>query len=144
MPKGGKRKDGTPEHEIEEAEKRMRKYKECLESARDSETWLEFLEKIGVNIDILESDRGQDFWEKVRQKIDEPLKENIFNNLSQSAKGETPEIRDKAERRSSYSIARYFGASAKEARQVRDWSNDRLAEYLGFDNYELLLKEIYD
>lgn len=69
MPKGGKRKGGTPEEEVWDAVKRMRKYPEHLESARNKSTWYNFLSEIGIYQDILESESGKGFWDRVRTKI---------------------------------------------------------------------------
>lgn len=69
MPKGG-RGQRDYEKEVEDAIKRMRKYKEHLRSARDSDSWVNFLDKIGVNPLSFESEKGSAFWEEVRSKID--------------------------------------------------------------------------
>lgn len=70
MPKGRrKRTQEEYDKEVLEAVKRMRKYPEHIRSARQSETWFEFLGDIGVNPDILESQSGQNFWGRVRGQI---------------------------------------------------------------------------
>ena len=70
MPKGGrKRTQAEYEKEIIEAAKRIQKYQEALKSARQSETWFDFLTDIGVNSDILESKQGKDFWNDVARNI---------------------------------------------------------------------------
>ena len=63
MPKGGKRKRGTPDSEVEEAARRMEKYPEHLQSARSSRKWQNFLEGIGITTG------KADFWEAVRDKV---------------------------------------------------------------------------
>lgn len=67
----GHRKDGTPEKEVEEAADRMEKYPEHLKSARKSDTWNNFLINIGVKEDIVKSKSGNDFWARVRNKIED-------------------------------------------------------------------------
>ena len=101
-----KRKDGTPENEIEEAAKRMEKYPEHLKSARTSDTWNDFLINIGVNPKTVDSKQGSSFWNKVREEI----------NPRQ------------AERRSLYQEARQAGMPATLARRIRDWSEARATE----------------
>ena len=54
---------GTPDSEVEDAIKRMQKRPEHLEAMRDSETWRDFLEDIGVKT------AGHDFWDRVREKL---------------------------------------------------------------------------
>lgn len=63
MPRGGKRKGGTPEEEVDDAASRMRKRPEHLKSARSSEAWQGFLSDLGIMT------READFWERVRDKI---------------------------------------------------------------------------
>lgn len=59
------RHEKTPDSEIfETAERIQKKYKESRKSARNSPEWLNFLDKIGIDT---ESEKKQDFWEKVRQ-----------------------------------------------------------------------------
>lgn len=87
--------------EIEEAAQRMRKYPECLRSARSSPEWQNFLlEVVGVNPSAVESKSGQNFWNDVREKI----------------------YTRQAVRREIYQAARQAGMSATTARRIRDWS----------------------
>ena len=65
-----RRKEGTPESEVEEAANRMQKYPEHLRSARTSSTWQKFLIDIGVKPEIVKSKSGSDFWDKVRNKVE--------------------------------------------------------------------------
>lgn len=67
MPKGRKRTQADYDKEVLEAVKRMKKYPEHLRSARDNDTWIEFLN----NHDVWTTDtkQGQDFWERVRQEL---------------------------------------------------------------------------
>lgn len=67
MPKG-KRKS-IDEDEIEDAARRMQKHVEHLRAAGSSVAWVEFLENIGVNPDIMKSKTGGNFWENVRQVL---------------------------------------------------------------------------
>lgn len=69
MPRGGRRKGGTPDKEVEDAFHRMRQYPEYLMSARNSDRWKQFLINIGVYEHIVESESGSDFWERVRNKV---------------------------------------------------------------------------
>ena len=71
MPKGKKRKEGTPESEVEEAANRMKKYPERLRSARTSTIWNDFLMDIGIKPEIVKSKSGSDFWDKVRNRVEE-------------------------------------------------------------------------
>ncbi len=68
------------DREIEEAAKRMRKYPEHLKAAQDDETWIDFLDNIGVNARTTDSEAGQDYWKKVADKVTE-------NELPISAEG---------------------------------------------------------
>lgn len=68
---------GTPESEVQDAVKRMRKRPEHLRSSRTSESWKQFLIDIGVNEDIVNSDSGASFWERVRQQIREDEKPRL-------------------------------------------------------------------
>ncbi len=70
MPKGGKKRDY--DKEIREAAERMKKRPESLKAARDSDRWISFLENIGINPEILDSDNGLAFWEEVREVIQPP------------------------------------------------------------------------
>ncbi len=71
MPRGGRRKKGTSEKEVEEAAERMRNYPEYLGAARDSDNWIEFLDEIGVYPESLQA--GRDFWEEVRGNVIEEI-----------------------------------------------------------------------
>lgn len=62
-------KKGTPENEIEDAAKRIKRYPEHLRAASSSKEWNSFLLDIGINQDIVESDKGNKFWQKVRVRI---------------------------------------------------------------------------
>ena len=103
MPKGKKRKEGTPESEVEEAANRMKKYPEHLRSARTSTIWNDFLIDIGVKPKIVESKAGGEFWNQVREKI----------------------YTKQLKRRDIYKEAREIGMPSKLARRIRDWSRDR-------------------
>ena len=59
------------EREIEEAANRMQKYPERLRSARTSSIWNNFLIDIGVKQEIVNSKSGSDFWDKVRNRVEE-------------------------------------------------------------------------
>lgn len=108
MPKGRKRTQADYEREIEEAAKRIKKHREGLEAARDSQDFLDFLDSIGIT--TIDSSAGQDFWENVRQKM--------------------PAVVRQAERRKSYGELREIGVPAKIARRVRDWSEERQQEFI--------------
>ena len=69
MPKGKKRTSADYEREIEEAAKRIKKYPEHLRSARTSKLWNDFLIDIGVKPEIVKSESGSGFWDKVRQEV---------------------------------------------------------------------------
>ena len=71
MPKGKKRTAEDYEREIEEAAKRVQKYPEHLRSARTSSIWNDFLVDIGVKPEIVKSKSGNDFWDKVRNRVEE-------------------------------------------------------------------------
>jgi len=106
MPKGRKRTEEEYEREIEEASKRIRKKKENIKTARTNATWQEYLtDVLGVSPKAL--DNGKDFWESVRER--------------------TLEFDTRAiQRRSRYSELRKVGYTAKEARRMRDWSEDKV------------------
>lgn len=101
MPRGGKRKGGTPKHEVEEAAERMKKHPEYLRAAKNSGAWLDFLDSIGI--DTINTGSGQAFWEDVRLLI--PNREII--------------------RKNKYQEARDIGISSKLARRLRDFSQSR-------------------
>ena len=69
MAKGKGKRDY--EREIEEAARRMQKYPEHLRSARTSSIWNDFLIDIGVKEEIVKSKSGSDFWDKVRNRVEE-------------------------------------------------------------------------
>ena len=71
MPKGKKRTAEDYEREIEEAAKRMQKEPEHLKAARHNRSWLIFLDSIGVNPNSTRTEKGQGFWEDVRNKVQE-------------------------------------------------------------------------
>ena len=106
MPKGRKRTQEEYEREIEEASKRIRKKKENIKTARTNATWQDYLiDVLGVSPKAVSN--GKDFWESVRER--------------------TLEFDTKAiKRRSRYSELREVGFTAKEARRIRDWSEDRI------------------
>lgn len=106
MPKGNrKRTEEEYEREIEEASKRIRKHRENITSARDSDTWIDFLtDTFGVSPQAVNN--GQDFWESVRQDILQYDREEV--------------------RKLKYRELREQGFSAKEARRMRDWSQNRV------------------
>ena len=108
MPKGRKRTEAEYEREIEEAAKRIKKHKEGLTSARDSEEWLEFLQDKGIT--TTDSKEGQDFWEKVRDKM--------------------PVMQRREERKTGYEELREAGIPADIARQARDWGSKRREEFI--------------
>ncbi len=61
------KRKGTPVEEIEEAAKRVKKHKESRSSARSSRIWHDFLlNEFGVHPEVLDSERGKAFWNKVR------------------------------------------------------------------------------
>lgn len=100
MPKGRKRTQAEYEEEIEETAKRMRKnYPESLKHARDSESFREFLEGIGIT--TTETVSGSNFWDGVREKF--PI----------------------VQRMSKYQEAREAGIPSKIARRMRDFGRDR-------------------
>lgn len=76
MSKGRKRTHADYEREIKEAAKRMKKWPEHKRSARDSDTWKEFLQSIGIT----NSDAG--FWQDVRREI-KPLRISSIQPLTQ-------------------------------------------------------------
>lgn len=57
------RRGDTDPEEVERAAKRMKKFPEHLRSARDSDTWKDFLIGIGVKTS------GAPFWEDVREEV---------------------------------------------------------------------------
>lgn len=105
MPKGHrKRTQEDYEREIKEAAQRMRKHPEFLKSARNNQTWLDFLVNVvGVQPQATESDSAQKFWNDVR--------EQIYTRPTR--------------RRNIYKEAREAGMPAKLARRIRDWSPER-------------------
>lgn len=100
-------KKGTPEEEIKDAAKRMKKYPEHLRSAKTSKLWQDFLLNIGINPKIIGSQQGERFWQKVRK-----------------------EIRPALSRTEKYAEARQAGVPSKLARKVRDWSETRLFDFI--------------
>ena len=106
MPKGRKRTPEEYEREIEEASKRIRKNKENIKSARKDSTWRDYLLNVfGASPQSI--DAGKDFWKSVRER--------------------TLEFDTRAiKRRSAYSELRQAGYTPKEARRMRDWSEDRI------------------
>lgn len=100
MPKGRKRTSEEYEREIQEASKRMRKHKESLRASRDSESWIDFVRDV---MDIpIETQAREVFFEKVREDVQHYDREFV--------------------RRTSYAELREAGFTAKQARQMRDWS----------------------
>ena len=72
MPRGRRsRTKEDYEREIEEAATRIKKYPEHLRSARTSSIWNDFLIDIGVKPEIVKSKSGGDFWDKVRNRVEE-------------------------------------------------------------------------
>lgn len=141
MPRNKKRTAEEYEKEIEQAAKRMRKKKEHLASARNSDTWLEFLENIGVG--TTETEQGQDFWEKVRIDIIGDKISSITDRMTQEAREPEKIIKYNLSRQVKYHLARYYGVSSKEARAYRDYSQERISQELGFENWNKLLGDIY-
>jgi len=106
MPRGRKRTSEEYEREIEEASKRIRKKKENIKTARTNVIWQEYLtDVLGVSPKAL--DNGKDFWESVRKRTLEFDRRAIV-------------------RRNRYSELRKVGYTAKEARRIRDWAEDRI------------------
>lgn len=66
-----KNKQRDYEKEADEAIKRLKKHPEYLEASMNNKKFLDFLDNIGVNPDTYESEKGGNFWESVRQKIEE-------------------------------------------------------------------------
>ena len=110
MPKGRKRTPEEYEREIEEASKRIRKNKENIKSARDDDTWQDYLLNVfGASPQSVNA--GQDFWDSVKER--------------------TLQFDREVARRSSYSKLRQASVPAKLARQVRDWSRERQEFIIG-------------
>ena len=70
MTRNRKRTSEDYEREIEEAAKRMQKYPEHLRAARTSHTWNYFLIDIGLKSEIVKSESGGAFWDKVRNRVE--------------------------------------------------------------------------
>ena len=107
MPSHSKRSPADYEREIEEAARRMKKYPEHLKAARNNKAWNNFLlDVVGVKPKIIDSNKGDKFWNDVRNKI-EPVQ---------------------AKRRNLYQEARQVGMTSKMARRIRDWSESRATQ----------------
>lgn len=112
MSKGSKRQRNYDE-EIEDAIKRFKKYSDSRTAAKHSDTWLDFLDDMGINPKAI--DKGGEFWENVRQ-------------------GVKPESRE-PDRRKKYDYLRDMGVTPKEARQQRDWSWERIQNNYSASGY---------
>lgn len=105
MPHGRKRTQAEYEREIEEASKRIRKKRENIKSARDSDTFRDFLTNtFGVSPQALNN--GADFWESVRENVHQYDREVI--------------------RRSKYAELIELGFTSAQAKRMRDWSETRI------------------
>lgn len=113
MPKGRKRTPEEYNDEMKEASKRMRKHKEARRSARDDDTWQEFLlDTIGINPNSISPANGQKFWSDVQADV------LTYDRVTKYAK------------------LREAGFTAKQARRMRDWSEEK--RQVAIENREML------
>lgn len=141
MPKGRKRTPEEYEKEILEAVKRMRKHKESLSASRNSSDWLDFLDNLGVG--TTDSEQGQDFWEKVRLEYIGEARRNIETLRHREYEAKAKIEKRRTTRQSRYAIAKYFGATSKEAGRYRDYSEKALAGEFGYSSFNSMMREVY-